>query len=541
VNRASQASRSINLLENWLLTYPDLTVGGILALGFLLRLHAASATFLDPDEALHFWSANRASISAAYQGSLHLSHPPLFVFVLYFCRWLGTSEAMLRLPSAVAGTVFCWPAFKWMSGLFGRTAGWIGLILLAFLPPMIQLSSEVRQYALLLAFIGGAACYLEQAFAENSPKAMAGSFACLYLAMLSHYSAFLFAATLAIYATLRMVLQRSSTKLLGTWFGGQLLGLGIAAFLYVTHLSRLEELQGAQASNWLPTAYLPNSYFHSGSRVLWTLSRTGSIFQYFFGHLVIGDLAFLLFIIAIVFLLARKVAPEKFAVAPRLLGVFLLLPFALTCAAAFAGKYPYGGTRHSAFLVMFAVAGVSVALARVFRQRMAWGFVLAILLAITCNVFGWRHRPDMSRDHMDEAMEFIHQRVSPADAIFVDNQTGILLGYYLCQQKPFDVDRSIPNFRGLECGGHRIVATAGEDFWFTTDNFIRRWPEMVQKYGLRADQTVWIIQAGQNVSLAQELRTRFPQFRNLQSQSFGKNISIFKLRADQAMPEASGS
>jgi len=540
VSRASELNRRLDLLENWLQTHPDLTAAAILTLGFLLRLHVASGTFLDPDEALHFWAANRASLAAAYQGSLHLSHPPLLVFVLHFCRWLGTSEVVLRLSSAIAGTAFCWPAFKWLTGLFGSTAGWIGLILLTFLPPMIALSSEVRQYALLLVFIAGAAYLLERALAEDSAKSMLGSFASLYLGLLSHYSAFLFAATLGIYAILRIASRRFSTNVIATWIAGQMLGLGIAAFLYVTHLSRLEQLQGAQVSNWLPTAYLPNSYFHAGSRWAWALTRTGSIFQYLFGQLAIGDAAGLFFIAAAVFLLRRKVDRGKFGVDARLLGVLLLLPFVLTCVSALAGKYPYGGTRHAAFLAMFAVGGVSVLLARILKQRMAWGAVLAVLVVISCNSFAWRHRPDLAREHMSEAVEFISQRIPPGDAIFADNQTGILLGHYLCQQKPFEPDRSIPNFRSFECGGRRIIATGGEDFWFTTDNFFRRWQEMVPTYGLRPEQLVWIIQAGQNANLARELR-KFPEFRDLPTQSFGRNISIFRLRADQPMPGPASS
>lgn len=537
VSRASEASRQFDLLENWLQSNPDLIAAVLITFGFLLRLHVASGTFLDPDEALHFWAANRASLGAAYQGSLHLSHPPLLVLVLYFFRWFGTSEVVLRLPAAVAGAAFCWPAFKWLTGLFGSAAGWIGLIFLTFLPPMIALSSEVRQYALLLALLAGSAYLLERAFEENSAKAMVGAFVCLYLAMLSHYSAFLFAATTGIYATVRMAARRFSTKLVVIWIAGQLFGLGIAAFLYVTHLSRLEQLQGVHASNWLPTAYLPNSYFHAGNPLIWALSRTGSIFQYMFGQLAIGDVACLFFVVGVVFLLRRNIARGTFEVDTRLLGAFLLLPFVLTCAAALAGKYPYGGTRHSAFLALFAVAGISALLAGTLQQKAARGTVVAILVVILCNSLAWRHRPDMSREHMDEAVAFINQHVPLADTIFVDNQTGILLGHYLCQQKPYELDRSVANFRSLECAGHRIIATDGEDFWFTADNFLRRWNEMLGKYGARPDETVWVVQAGWNVNLAQQLRGQFPQFRDLRTQPFGKNISIFKLQTNKIVPD----
>jgi len=539
VSRASETTGGLAGLENWLQTHSDLVAAMVLLVGFALRLHAASGTFLDPDEALHFWAANRASLSAAYEGSLHLSHPPLLVLVLYFWRWFGTSEVVLRLPSVIAGTVFCWAGFRWLTGLFGLGAGWIGLIFLAFLPPMLRISSEVRQYALLLVFIALAAYLLERALTENSVRLMGLASLSLYLAMLTHYSAFLFAATIAIYTLLRIGLRRPAPAVMVTWFTGQLLGLGIAVFLYVTHLSRLEELQGAHVPNWLPSVYLPNSYFHPGhgGRWLWALARTGSIFQYTFGQLVVGDLAFPLFVIAVVLLLRKKIAPGEFDPEPRLLGILLPLPFVLTCVAALLDKYPYGGSRHSAFLVMFAVAGVSMVLAKITSQRLSRAVVAALLIVVACNAFAWRHQPymlrtDQKRANMDEALRFLQQQTAPSDVVFVNNQTSIVLGHYLCQTRAFEFDRSVPGFRSFACGGRRVIA-ASEEFRYTAENFFVRLNEMAQKYGLRSDQAVWIVQVGWDINFTQELKKQYPEFRDLKVQSFGQNISVFKVVTGQ--------
>jgi uncharacterized membrane protein len=545
VSWASETTRRLDQLENCFHAHPDLTAAVILAAGFLVRTRAASGIFLDPDEALHFFEANKNSLSLAYKASLIISHPPLLVLLLHFWRALGTSEIVLRLPSIIAGTAFCWVAFKWLTALFGQTVGWIGLIFLAFLPPMIALSTEVRQYALLLVFATSAAYFLERALAENSAKLMALSLLCLYLAMLSHYSAFLFAAAIGGYTILRVATQRAPFKVIVTWVVGQILALGIAGFLYVTHLRKLgERYGGVQATRgWMGGAYLHNSYFdpsHS-NLLLFVLARTGGVFQYVFGQLVVGDLAYPLFIMGIVFLLRRKTAPRKLGVDPRLLGILLLLPFALNCTVALAGRYPYGGTRHSAFLVIFAIAGVSVFLTKVTGERMGRGIAVAILVVAVCNAFATHHQPYMFRDdqsiaQMDRTMEFTRQHIAPTDAIFVDNQTSILLGHYLCQQKPFEFDRSVPGFRSIQCGGYRVIATGGEDFRFTAESFLRRWNEMVPKYGVKPGQPVWIVQAGWNIDLTQELQDEFPEFRDLQAQSFGRNISIFKLTAAQPMP-----
>src|SRR5271154_1236993 len=110
-------------------------------LGFMARLWTASGTFLNPDEALHFRLANQASLALAYKASLTAAHPPLFILLLYFWRALGTSELWLRLPSVLAGAAFCWIFYKWLSKAAGTLAGLIGVLLVAFLPPIIRLAA----------------------------------------------------------------------------------------------------------------------------------------------------------------------------------------------------------------------------------------------------------------------------------------------------------------------------------------------------------------------------------------------------------------
>ena len=131
-------------------------------------LFAATRSYLNPDEALHYLLLNQSSAFLAYKASLTNAHPPLIYMVLYYWHFLGRSELMLRLPSVIAGTAFCWMMFKWMGLAFGRAASWIGLILVTFSPAMVALSAEVRAYALLLFCMGGALYFLERAFAEKS-------------------------------------------------------------------------------------------------------------------------------------------------------------------------------------------------------------------------------------------------------------------------------------------------------------------------------------------------------------------------------------
>ena len=196
------------VLESWFEDHADVAAVCVVLVGFLARLWAASGIFLNPDEALHFRLANQSSLALAYGQSTTAAHPPLLILFLYYWRVLGTSDLWLRLPSVIAGAIFCWVFFKWLTRVTDRLTAFIGLLFVSFLLPIIMLAAEVRQYALLLAFAVSALYFLGRAFAENSARLMVASTLCLYFAMLTHYSAFLFAAALGIYALLWIFMQR---------------------------------------------------------------------------------------------------------------------------------------------------------------------------------------------------------------------------------------------------------------------------------------------------------------------------------------------
>src|SRR5882724_6208415 len=342
--------------QSYLQAHPGLGTGSVLLLAFLLRLWKASGTFLNLDEAMHFLAANKSSLAEAYHASFSLAHPPLLILLLNVWRNLGRSELALRLPSVIAGTIFCWIFFKWLTRLLGPATGWVGLILVSFLPPFVELSSEIRQYPILLCFLIAAAYVLELALAESSAGRMSFSFFFLYLAMLTHYSAILFAGAVAVYSLSRLLSSRFSRTFVAIWIAGQAGALGLFAWLYRTRIASLKSSSQAQHMQ----ALLANSYFQPGHHLLtFVFARSFGVFQYTFGQLAVGDVAGLLFLGAAALLLCGKEVTPPSGPSPRQLGILLVLPFVITCTSAIAGQYPFGGTRHSAFLIPFAVAGVS--------------------------------------------------------------------------------------------------------------------------------------------------------------------------------------
>lgn len=517
--------------DRWFEAHFNLIAILALITAFLIRLRTAWGTFLNPDEALHYLLANQSTWLLAYKASLTNAHPPLLTFVLYFWRRLGTSEFVLRLPSVIAGTAFCWIFFKSLSRLFGRVTGFIGLMLVSFLPPLSALSAEVRQYALLLFFLAAAAYFLERALAENSAGMMLLSAIFLYLALVTHYSGILFAAAMGVYSLLR-VIARPSDKITSAWIMGQAGAVGLIAALYVSHISKLK---GDYAAGTIQ-GWLANSFFRPGhdNPFLFAIARTGGVFQYVFGHLAVGDFAYLAFIGGVVLLWRRKGrAPGPEATSHQLV-ILLVLPFVVGAGAAIARIYPYGGTRHSAFLIMFAVAGVSMAMAWSVKENIRRGIALAIVVVAICTAFGKPHRPyilreDQSRMQMTRATEFIRSQIPQSDLIFVDYQTRLLLGYYVCPEQPVPFAAPLGSFEQFQCGNHLVVAAGPDLYIFTADNFLPRWNGLTRSLSLNAGKKVWVIQAGWDVNSSNELQRSLPEFQIVGSQCFGKNISILPL------------
>ena len=528
---------------------PNLWMYSILGLGLIVRIWHASGTYLNPDEALHFFVANKTTWWETYRASLNVSHPPLLIFLLRVWGVLGTSELMLRLPSILAGTAFCWFAYRWLSLLFEHSVVWIAFVFIVFLPSSIDLSTEVRQYALLLAFAMGSAYFLERALRENSLPAMLASGVFLWLAILSHFSAFLFAGVLGVYAILRMLEQRTPVKILAAWELGEVVALGFCYFLYVTQISRLGQTYGGTnaTKGWMGNDYLGNSYYVPGriNPLVFVFARTGGVFQYIFRQSAAGDLAFVLFVVGMVMILRGRVRenPQISNIAkpgaprPPYTGILLLLPFVFNCAAALMRAYPYGGTRHSSFLIPFALAGVGVALARLMKNRIALGILVALLVALICNLFPSKRLPYMSAEsqrkaNMTAAINLLRQ-LQAGEPIFTDYQTSLSLGHYLCDQRPIEQDRKVAGFISYGCGGHKVIVAS--TFLFTARNFYDQWQAMVSEYALHPGSKVCVTQMGWSTYLAFEL-ANFPEF-HISPRYFGNNIQVFELAVGQSMPD----
>jgi uncharacterized membrane protein len=521
--------------ERWLENHLQAIALAVTAAGLVVRIAAASGTYLIPDEALQYAQFNQPSALRAYEASRSLPHPPLFYFLFYFWHLLGRSELMLRLPSVLLGTALCWVSFKWIENLLGKAAGLIGLIVITFCPAFIALSSEVRQYALFLFCMVTALYFLGQALEQKSVGQMWAFSVFLYLAILSHYSAFFFAVSVGLYFLARMPELQSPRKVQAAWLTGQIGAVVIYVFLYLTHLSKLK--RGGRIAAW--GLDLEQAYFRSyrDDIFVFTGRRTLEIFRYLFLQPAVSKVMLLVFMAGVAFLFFRDLVARK-GKSCRRLGMLFSLPFLAIWVAAIAGIYPYVATRHTVFLAPFVIAGSSFLFAALCRQRLVASLLIAGLLMAVANSSGWAIEPGLMKANqrralMIAAMDHVQRSIPRDNPIFVDYQSSLLLAYYLCgPDQIVSMDTTRSDFYQFNCNGFSIVSVP---FWKLRPEALESpFERMARTYGLKAGDRVWIVQAGifqsgSEGNLLAELPQRVPQFHCVTPKTFGENITIVPL------------
>lgn len=533
---------SSNPLEVGLRDRLDAAALAVVAAGLVLRIFAASRSYLNPDEAMHYILLNQPSAYLAYKASLTNAHPPLIYLAVYFWHFLGRSEWMLRLPSVVAGTAFCWFFYKWATAAFGRAAGWAGLVLVTFSPAMIDLSSELRAYALLLCGIGGALYFLERACGEKSARDMWIFSAFLCLAILSHYSAAFFALAVGVYALARIADSELPPKLIAAWAAGQAVALAICGFLYVTHVSKLK----SSIEVW--NTGFGTAYFHADSTNLFrfTWENTLGIFLFLFRQRDVAVAMLLLFAAGVAFFLARGLRAVRGNAQSNRLGILLLFPFLAVWGASIAGIYPYVGSRHTAFLAPFALGAASYMLAAVCRQRL-WGAVLLAALVIVASNTAHADGPteeiagNGTPAQMAAAVRYMEQTIPAGDVILVDYQSSFPITYYLCGPKTiFPIDSFSGDPSAFPCNGYTVVSLR---IWkLIPRSFPYQFEKMAKARGLAPGTRVWLYQTGWGPDLGAELPGQDFAFRCLAPRRFGDGVSVtpFVVGPDLSPLPASG-
>ena len=126
----------------------------ILVLGSALRIYGLDHQSLWHDE-LESW---RESNFETFNEVLHLgvqpdTHPPLFQSVLFFVeKYLGDTETLLRLPSAISGIFSIFAIYLLAKHLYSSREGLAAAFMMAIFWCPIFYSQEARNYSFLILF-----------------------------------------------------------------------------------------------------------------------------------------------------------------------------------------------------------------------------------------------------------------------------------------------------------------------------------------------------------------------------------------------------
>jgi len=491
--------------ENWSGRRLDLAAGGILLIGFLLRLWAARS-FVNPDEAYHVMLASPPDFGALYESAVRSPHPPLFVILLHYIRLVTESDLGIRLIPILAGCAFPWVIYRWIAKGWSRHAGLAALAILTLAPKLIQLSVEARAYTLVLLLMSLALYLMDGAIERSSPLRMTGFILALAVAVLTDYSAAFFVVASGTYFLLR-IRERSVTQDVRiVWELGQVGVVILYAVLWVTQIHPIGQIAATRSDvqGWLRTAYPAPGQ----NAIVFVVLNTARQFAFLLPLLVPAVAAILLFLTAL-YLLWRRSSPKAIWRC-RATVALLVIPFAAACAASFLYLFPYGRSRHTIFLALFIATGVGIALDRIGRR---WIVPLAVLAAVAVPVWhlaAGQYRGEVARvenrlEYMHEALRFLKTRIPPGSLILTESECRVELAYYL------EKGRRLPEVRGTPSeetiGGYRLFSARWN---FTSLDDLRQDLRLVREtwetYGLKPQDRIWIFDGGFQLLLQEPLR-----------------------------------
>jgi hypothetical protein len=282
------------------------------------------------------------------------------------------------------------------------------------------------------------------------------------------------------------------------------------------------------------TGWLRAYYFRAGESPVVFLQRTTlDVFQYLFGSRPWGTVALFLFIAGVLGLLGAGLFRKRRDLAA--FGLLLLLPFVFGMIGSLLDFYPYGGTRHSIYLILFATAGVSFVIATMVRQRLLPIFLLAALLIPYWHLHRLPDPQQMARKEqekrlMTNAIAYLKTLVQPGELIFTDYQASILLAYYLGRDHPPPASRECGGVTEVQYGAYHFAVVSG---WSATAAQLMTGIDGWRKGCTSVPaNSFWIFDAGWGLNLLDDLRQSAPRSITL-GRRFGETISLFRMELDR--------
>lgn len=334
-------------------------VTALVAAAVFIRLSGLSEWWLNPDEGIYYSLITRASFQGFWNEVLLNAHPPLYYLLLRGLGSLTWEVTLLRSFSVFSGAVGVagvWAVAHRLAareaaadeessgnGQDGDTravaAGFLAAFIVAFAPTAVQMSQVMRPYAFQSALLAWALFCLLSHLRAPTGRWLAGYVTLTCLALLTHYSSVLAFGVFGLVVLLdgaRRGFSRKEWRTLAAW---HVPPVAILVGLYFFHL---RPLAGSALADEALDGWLLPFMIRSPSDV-W-MSLLG--FQHHLGGPWLRGPLVLLLLSGLAYAGLRK---ELNVLA---IGAGAIL---VAMVAASLGAYPFGSTRHAAWVSVFVV------------------------------------------------------------------------------------------------------------------------------------------------------------------------------------------
>ena len=517
--------RVLSFLDRIVSDYPDRVALAALAISFALCFLKAGRTYLNPDEAHYFQMSIPNGLRDLYQSALGTHHPALYIMLMHWLSKISEQELALRSVALAAGVLFPWFLYRWLSLVWTPLAGLLALLLTAFAPHLMTLNAEARGYT--LAFMGVFAClyFQERAVRESSSRWMILSSAALCVAIASEFFVAFFAGAAGFCYLLRAWKQPAARQLWVIWALGQACGIALYGFLYLTQIRPImsSPMGQTEMEPWLHDTF---PWPGEDNLPYFLVSATLKQVAWIFAAPSYGRLMTIPFLAGLWFLWKGRSAKVIEGLPGRLLVGITAIMFALAAAGSVAHDHPFGRTRHTGILGIFAVAAIAVAVERLVRHRP--GLILpamAILFPLwhrgaveTTNIPRARHQ----RAHMMAGVDRLRALIPSGSTILVDQETRLMLDYYLELDRRARTPQPPQEARELVSGGYRFVSYRFD--YLSTGQLEEDLGRFRVDYGVPPDTMVWLVDGGWLVWARTE-----SQQKAFNEEKFGQVLSILRL------------
>lgn len=459
-------TESRSAAERGFLGREPLLVGAVVAIAIVLRLPDLFGWWPNPDEGIYYGVVTRDGFRAAMAEALATSHPPLYFVILRALGWLSTDFTVLRSVSLVSACVAVYVFIlvgRELGGepVRGRVMGLFAGLVLAVSPRAIVLSQVIRPYMLFVLLLSASLLFLLRYLREPSTGRLVAHTTCSLLAMLVHYSAVFGLGVLGILVLFDGARRGTRRREWRRLFAAQLLPATLFVGLYFGHLRRIaaSPLGEHALEGWLAP---------------YMIHRLADAWLGFVGvhAMLVGNAwaapAALFTIGAAVAAVRMRGWDPVFILAASALGLGIL--------AAALHLYPFGPTRHAAWLIGFVAPLVAWGLTALVTSGRAAGTLAVPLVVIglvgarlASPVLDPENRPRATRDHVlrrdaVEAMSDVLDSSRGPRLVVMSTEAFLLLTpLYPEARQSMEVSRD-GQFRRFRWGVRDVLVLPGQDF-----------------------------------------------------------------------------